>query len=443
MTTMAHRIAIGTVASALVAVSLSSVVALGMVRHAYDGQARAVLHREAVLAAQAQESRPALAGPRALRAVGVLVIRVHADGRVQAAGAAAQLAAADRATLAAGAALSGDRQINGHRYLIEAQPVSGDGGVALLQRASEAGAITRTVARRLLLAALVGLAASALIGLAVARRLSRPVVEAAAAAHRIATGDRAVSVPEQGPVEVAELGRGLNSLTTALATSEGRERAFLLSVSHELRTPLTAIRGFAEAVADGVAPDPAAAARTIDAEAERLQRLVADLLDLARVGADDFRVQPAPVDLAALVADAAVVWRQRCAAVGVDFVADLPERSVVVQTDAGRVRQVLDGLAENALRVTPAGQAIVFAVGSQPKTGGTFEVRDGGPGLREEDLAVAFDRGVLYERYRGVRQVGTGLGLALVGALVARLGGRAEAGHAPEGGARFVVTLPG
>ena len=70
------------------------------------------------------------------------------------------------------------------------------------------------------------------------------------------------------------------------------------------------------------------------------------------------------------------------------------------------------------------------------------EVRDGGPGLTEADLAVAFERSVLHERYRGVRQVGTGLGLAIVGRLVARLGGNAEAGHAPEGGARFTVRLP-
>jgi two-component system OmpR family sensor kinase len=74
---------------------------------------------------------------------------------------------------------------------------------------------------------------------------------------------------------------------------------------------------------------------------------------------------------------------------------------------------------------------------------GVLQVRDGGPGLRAEDFPVAFDRSVLYDRYRGVRQVGTGLGLALVGALVRRLGGTAEAGLAPEGGACFTVHLPG
>jgi two-component system, OmpR family, sensor kinase len=72
----------------------------------------------------------------------------------------------------------------------------------------------------------------------------------------------------------------------------------------------------------------------------------------------------------------------------------------------------------------------------------TVEVRDGGPGFTDSDLAVAFERGALYERYRGVRKVGSGLGLALAGGLVRRLGGTIAASHAPEGGARFTVRLP-
>ncbi len=106
-----------------------------------------------------------------------------------------------------------------------------------------------------------------------------------------------------------------------------------------------------------------------------------------------------------------------------------------------RVRQVLDGLAENALRVTPAGRPIVLALRHEGRLA-VLEVRDGGPGLTEDDLGVAFERSALHERYRGIRPVGTGVGLALVGGLVTRLGGSAEAGHAVEGGARFTVRLP-
>jgi two-component system sensor histidine kinase BaeS len=116
---------------------------------------------------------------------------------------------------------------------------------------------------------------------------------------------------------------------------------------------------------------------------------------------------------------------------------------VYSRTDPGRVRQILDGLLENALRVVPAGCPVVLAVHPAPPGGlAAVEIRDGGPGFTDDDLAVAFERGALYQRYRGIRQVGSGLGLALAARLARRLGGTIEAGHASEGGARFTVGLP-
>lgn len=431
---MRRRIALGTVLAALVGVVASGLVALGLVRHAYDGQARQVLHREAVLVATAVSARPRPAALRGLRALGVRIVWVHADGSVTG---QAALDPADVQTAQSGGTAAGDRRLGGQRYLVEVQPIEGDGGVVLLQPLKEARAVTTGVVRKLALALLLGLGTAVLIGVGLARRLSEPLVRASGAAHRLAAGDRTVRLVEDGPDEVAELSRSLNLLAQALATSEGREREFLLSVSHELRTPLTGIRGFAQAIGEGVV-DPQEAGRTIEAEATRMQRLVSDLLDLARAGADDFRLDVSQVDLRELVRDAGTVWQHRCSEFGVPFCTELPAGPVLVSTDAGRIRQVLDGLAENALRVTPEGRPIVFAV----RAHGVMEVRDGGPGLNAEDLPVAFERSVLYERYRGVRQVGTGLGLALVGALVARLGGTAEAGRAPEGGACFTVRLP-
>jgi two-component system sensor histidine kinase BaeS len=141
------------------------------------------------------------------------------------------------------------------------------------------------------------------------------------------------------------------------------------------------------------------------------------------------------------------VWRARCEAEGVPFRAELPAGPVPVATDPTRFRQIVDALAENALRVTPAGRPIVFGLYLEPPgdSGGrtaVLQVRDGGPGLTPDDCRVAFERSVLYQRYRGVRRVGTGLGLALVHGLVTRLGGTAEVGRAPEGGACFTVRLP-
>jgi two-component system sensor histidine kinase BaeS len=112
----------------------------------------------------------------------------------------------------------------------------------------------------------------------------------------------------------------------------------------------------------------------------------------------------------------------------------------VARTDPGRIRQVVDGLCENALRVVPPGGALVLAARAADRA--VVEVRDGGPGLTDDDLAVAFQRGVLHRRYQGARVGSSGLGLALAARLVARLGGDIDAGHAPEGGARFTVALP-
>ena len=158
-----------------------------------------------------------------------------------------------------------------------------------------------------------------LAGVLLARLLARPLRRAAQTAHLLAAGARDVRVPPEGPAEVAEVADSLNLLAAALATSEGRQREFLLSVSHELRTPLTAITGFAESLADGVTTgaDVRRSAATVLGEAHRLDRLVSDLLDLARLGAQDFRIDLRPVDLTALVEAAGEVWRARCEAVGV------------------------------------------------------------------------------------------------------------------------------
>ena len=115
---------------------------------------------------------------------------------------------------------------------------------------------------------------------------------------------------------------------------------------------------------------------------------------------------------------------------------------VLVTTDGERLRQMVDALADNALRVLPSGAPLIFAVRAVPPDAVLIEVRDGGPGLSPDDLAVAFERGQLTDRYRGNRPVGSGLGLALVAELARRLGGRAEATVAPEGGVSFAIVLP-
>jgi two-component system sensor histidine kinase BaeS len=264
-------------------------------------------------------------------------------------------------------------------------------------------------------------------------------------AGRIGAGERGVPVPESGTREVAEVADALRHLDAALSASEERQRHFLRSVSHELRTPLTAIRGYAESLADGsVAPDELAGVGDIlVAEAGRLERYVDDLLALARLEGPELSLTFADTRLGDLLDDARAAWAERCERAGVVLRVDLAEdvAGVVVSTDAGRLRQVLDILTDNAVRVCPAGSTVVWAAGTEPD-GVRLEVRDSGPGLSDDDLDVAFEPGALRDRYAATRPVGQGLGLATAHGLVVRLGGALTAGRAPEGGAAFVVRLP-
>ncbi len=442
---LATRITLVSLTVAFVAVAIAGLVSYGLVRGAAQDQARVSLARQADLLATTLDrgtaQRPA-AVTALLRRQQVTVDLVGPGEPLP-----AYLTAADVGALESGQQLSDMRtRPNGTEVMVEGRTLTGGRAVVLAQPTSVAEGSATNSRRRLLLPLLLGLVGAGLAGLLLARRLARPLQDAATAAHRLASGSRDVRLRPEGPYEVAELADALNRLNAALATSEGREREFLLSVSHELRTPLTAVRGYAEALADGVVPpdDVGRTGSVMLAEAERLDRLVGDLLDLARLRAQDFRLDFADVDLTALVQQAGEVWRDRCSREGVELRVQTSGTPLVVRTDPTRVRQIVDGLAENALRVTPAGRPVVLAAGPDPRFPGWawIEVRDGGPGLTDEDLQVAFERSALYERYRGVRRVGTGFGLALVHGLALRLGGDAVAGRAPEGGARFSVRLP-
>lgn len=331
----------------------------------------------------------------------------------------------------------------GQTYLAEGRLITGNTGLLLIQPTSVAGFGWSELWGRIGLAIVIGGVIAVIAGALLARRVTRPLRTLVNAAGRLQAGDRNLRLQPEGPAEVADLAVAMNQLGDSLAVSEARQRDFLLSVSHELRTPMTAIGGYAEAMADGVVPaeDMERVAGTMLAETHRLDALIADLLDLARLGAVEFPVDVVTVDLRDVAHAAAEVWSDRCTAEGVMWELQLPSEPVAVLCDPRRVRQIIDNLVANALRLTPEGAPIILQVAPEG-TYGYVEVRDGGPGLSDSDLEVAFEPAELYSRYRGLRQVGTGVGLALVGRLAERLGGYAEAGHAPEGGASFRVGFP-
>ncbi len=327
-------------------------------------------------------------------------------------------------------------------YLLEGRPLSVDGSVILIQPISIAGASAGAIIWRLALALVLGLAIAITLGFFAAQRLARPLRRASTAAMSMASGSRGVELASTGPKEVNEISTSLNALDSALTASEARQREFLLSVSHEFRTPLTAVKGYSEAISDGIlsGDDAIEAARLISSESARLNRLVSDLLDLARLGAVDFAISEMRIDLQEFANEVRQVWGYRCQEQQVNLECEIQVRDAFIG-DPIRLRQIVDNLAENALRLSPSHSTLAIRI-EQLANSLVIEVRDSGPGLSAEDQLVAFEPGALYERYRGVRPVGTGIGLALVGRLASGMGGSASVGLAPEGGARFTVEIP-
>ena len=224
------------------------------------------------------------------------------------------------------------------------------------------------------IAAIAGAALAALAAFVFAGAIARPITRVARASRDLATGERHGPVPVEGPTEVAALAEAFNEMEHELDRARDAERSFLLSVSHELKTPIATIRGHAEGLLDRVI-DARKAGIVVVHESKRLERLVHDLLDLARLNQRAFTVTPAPVDLAELVAEACARHEDEARRVGVDLVEEAGD-PVPATADPDRVVQVLSNLIENAVRTTPAGGTVTVSAEA-----GGVRVSDTGPGL--------------------------------------------------------------
>ncbi|HMC42810.1 MAG TPA: HAMP domain-containing sensor histidine kinase [Acidimicrobiales bacterium] len=318
--------------------------------------------------------------------------------------------------------------------------------------ATEAGTAAVILTRRvrgvergtgyLLLSSAVALFVAAVVAQYLARRIARPLKDAEQATRRIAQGDLATQVPVAAGdyPELTSLARSINSMAASLSRARGLERQFLMSVSHDLRTPLTSIRGFAEAISDGATTDVQRAAAVIASESRRLERLVRDLLDLAKLDTARFSLDLRHVDAAEVVADTAEGFRPAADAAGLELLVNAPEPGQTeVAADPDRLAQVVANLVENAFKFALGRIEVTVArVGSDV----AITVADDGPGIAPEDLPHVFDR--FHQSARTpARQMGSGLGLAIVAELVRAMGATVEVRPPapPVGGTRIVVRF--
>jgi signal transduction histidine kinase len=296
-----------------------------------------------------------------------------------------------------------------------------------------------TLFGRLALALAVGIALGGVLFLWLSRRLTEPVRALTRATEHVAAGRYDVEIPEpKGSDEIALLTERFSGMVAKLAEAEQLKRSFLMSVSHELRTPLTAIRGHVEALREGIVTEPEQVAASLDivaAESDRLERLVGDVLDLAKLQAHRFTVRREEVDLERVVDQAYGAFAEEARRREIDYRLSGASAAPVIVSDGDRVLQVITNLLSNAFRWTPDGGRIELQLGaSNGKV--AVDVLDSGPGV------PAGQRTRIFEAFVSDDVNGTGLGLPIARELAVALGGAIELESKSGTGSRFRLVLP-
>ncbi|MGI8422009.1 MAG: sensor histidine kinase [Gaiellaceae bacterium] len=296
-----------------------------------------------------------------------------------------------------------------------------------------------TLLERLAAAFAIGLVLAGALAIYLSRRITEPVLALTRAADKVAGGNYDVELGRtRGGDEIGLLTRRFGEMAQKLGAAEQRERNFLMSVSHELRTPLTAIRGHVSALREGVVEDPELrelSLEVIAAETVRLERLVGDVLDLAKLDAHRFTVLAEEVDMERLCEQAYAAFREEARRRGIAYKQEVQARPTVV-TDGDRVLQIITNLLSNAFRWTPDGGVVELAL-SQENGSVSVAVGDTGPGIALGDRERIFRP--FWSRDDGS---GTGLGLAIAKELAGALGGRIELTTTEGLGSRFELVLP-
>lgn len=326
-------------------------------------------------------------------------------------------------------------------WLALAEQINPDSVLILTVRRPRLGVITffsSELLRPFLLSALAGLLIAVVLALLLSRWISAPVRKIESAARRFATGQRE-AIPLEGPQEIKQLAASFNHMSDQVHLAQQAQRDLVANVSHELKTPLTSIQGFSQAILDGVIqsqPDLERTIRLIHTEANRMNRLVQDLVTLARLEAgqefhfEQVNAQPLLNHLIEKFQLAAVQSGQTLSA----DIANLPP----IRADADRLAQVISNLLDNAIKYTQSGGKIIL---SARVNGSAVEIRvsDTGPGIPAEEAGHIFDR---FYRVEAARQKsGSGLGLAISKQIAAAHHGELHYEPVVPHGSAFILRL--
>ncbi|MBZ0304120.1 MAG: HAMP domain-containing histidine kinase [Anaerolineae bacterium] len=289
-------------------------------------------------------------------------------------------------------------------------------------------------------AAFMGLVIAIFMAVIVSRTIARPLLHITDAARAVAGGDYDQQVPVTGPPEVRTVAEAFNQMTQEVKTAQKAQQDFMVNISHDLKTPLTSIQGYSQAIIDGATSDPIQSATVIHEEAARLNRMVVEITDLARLQDGRFEMKVIDLDISQIVA--AIGQRLSIVATRkeIDFQVEA-DPMPPIKGDGDRLAQVLTNLVSNAIKYTP--RAGKVRVKTQVHHGGVeVIVSDTGIGIPKEDLPRIFERFYQVDKARGPRR-GTGLGLAITREIVQAHGGTISVTSAgPDQGSTFTVWLP-
>ncbi len=308
--------------------------------------------------------------------------------------------------------------------------------------AARGGAFLQRLQHVTVLSASVAFFAALILSLILARLIGRPLETLTRAVRRMGAGDLGQRVPEEGSAETIDLARSFNAMAANLATSQALRQQLVADVAHELRTPLANIRGYLEAIEDGIVSADEATLRILREEAAQLNVLVDDLQELAQAEAGELRLARVPVPPHELVERATEAARPRAVEGGVSLVGEAAHELPPVAVDLQRMGQVLQNLLTNALRHTPAGGRVTISAALAPDGRVALIVADTGSGIAPEDLPRIFERFYRADSARARATGGSGLGLTIARRLVEAHGGGIEVESSLGVGSRFTVLLP-
>ena len=329
-------------------------------------------------------------------------------------------------------------------------PLADGGYVTALQPAFRRGSLGRISATlgflqsvwwQFLLAGIVAGLISLLIARWLARGMTQPLRDMAAAVRRMEVGDYTARVETRSRDEVGQLATAFNRMSAELELLERSRRDLVANVSHELKTPITAIRAHLENLADGIEQPDRETMQVMLNQTERLGRLVDQLLDLSKLESGEVALQIEPMPLAPVIDQVLSEFSVGRAVTDVELDAQVPD-DLLVEADRERIHQVVFNLVDNAVRFTPPGGAVTIRAWREDDRVGV-EVSDTGVGVAPEHLSRLFERFYRADPARSRDDGGgTGIGLAIARSIVEGHGGRIVATSEPGRGATFTFDLP-